>query len=405
MKKGFLSEYFEGVAAKRLSVVEVDPASSNQHEFNGVKALKQLLGPERLNDIPVRFVWLGEENEGLSEDSHVTWYDSRENHPTRSEYRLYFKSNPVMEMAREGDLLVVAKRPGGELMIIIASQGTTIENQLIWLFGVSVQIGTGFEFRELDEQQDMEVDFAVRFILEELGIEIEEPEADLFDRLLEPFQGMFPKTAEFSAFARKTLSDVSPMDDPDAALIAWIEREEKLFRRLERHIVSDRLKEGFAGPEGADVDGFISFSLSVQNRRKSRMGYSLEHHLEEIFCLRGIRYDRNKVTENNSKPDFLFPGQTEYRDQNFSSLKLSMLGVKSTCKDRWRQVLSEAARIPDKHLLTLEPGISENQTKEMMSNRLQLVIPTGLHETYQPAQKEWLMNVTEFIQLVQERQE
>ncbi len=52
-----------------------------------------------------------------------------------------------------------------------------------------------------------------------------------------------------------------------------------------------------------------------------------------------------------------------------------MLGVKSTCKDRWRQVLSEAARIPDKCLLTVEPGISENQTNEMQANRLQLVLP------------------------------
>lgn len=44
MKKGFLSEYFEGVVAKRLSAVEANPGKSNQHEFNGVMALKQLLG-------------------------------------------------------------------------------------------------------------------------------------------------------------------------------------------------------------------------------------------------------------------------------------------------------------------------------------------------------------------------
>ena len=38
--------------------------------------------------------------------------------------------------------------------------------------------------------------------------------------------------------------------------------------------------------------------------------------------------------------------------------------VKSTCKDRWRQVLSEADRIPNKHLFTLEAAISENQTSK-----------------------------------------
>lgn len=54
-----------------------------------------------------------------------------------------------------------------------------------------------------------------------------------------------------------------------------MEQEELLFRTLERHIVSTRLKEGF-GNEKLDVDVFISFSLSVQNRRKSRVGYALE---------------------------------------------------------------------------------------------------------------------------------
>ena len=99
MKKGFLSEYFVGVVAKRLSGVESNPGQSNQHEFNGVVPLKNLLGVEKLADCPARFIWLGEENEGVSEDSSVTWYDSRENHPTRSEYRLYFKSNSIMELA------------------------------------------------------------------------------------------------------------------------------------------------------------------------------------------------------------------------------------------------------------------------------------------------------------------
>jgi hypothetical protein len=42
MKKGFLSQYFEAVAAKRLSAVEIDSGASNQHEFNGAKALKQI---------------------------------------------------------------------------------------------------------------------------------------------------------------------------------------------------------------------------------------------------------------------------------------------------------------------------------------------------------------------------
>jgi hypothetical protein len=81
-----------------------------------------------------------------------------------------------------------------------------------------------------------------------------------------------------------------------------------------------------------------------------------------------------------------------------------MLGVKSTCKDRWRQVLTEAERISHKHLMTLETAISTNQTDEMRAKHLQLVLPVSLHATYTSDQQKWLMKVGDFISLVRERQ-
>ena len=82
-----------------------------------------------------------------------------------------------------------------------------------------------------------------------------------------------------------------------------------------------------------------------------------------------------------------------------------MLGAKSTLKDRWRQVLSEAARIEEKHLLTLEPGVSENQTDEMCAKRLQLIVPRPLHQTYRTTQQTWLMSLSDFISVLRERQQ
>jgi EcoRII C terminal len=152
------------------------------------------------------------------------------------------------------------------------------------------------------------------------------------------------------------------------------------------------------------VDGFISFFLSVQNRRKSHVGLALENHLELVFVECGIRYSRTAVTENKTKPDFLFPGHAEYHNPSFNPLNLTMLGVKSTCKDRWRQVLAEADRIEHKHLLTLETAISSNQTDEMQTKSLQLVLPHRLHDSYTEPQRKWLMDVSSFIALVQERQ-
>lgn len=173
---------------------------------------------------------------------------------------------------------------------------------------------------------------------------------------------------------------------------------------MEHHAVVQCLQDGFWTGEVADVDGFINFSLSIQNRRKARAGYALEHHLEEIFHAFELNYKRQAITESNSRPDFLFPGASEYYNTNFPEVGLSMLGVKSTCKNRWRQVLSEAARIPDKHLLTLEPGISETQTSETQANRLQLILPCERYRTYTKVQQAWLMDTQEFINLINEQQ-
>ena len=310
-----------------------------------------------------------------------------------------------MDLAKENDLLLVAKRPGDEFFIIVVREDSTFENQLLWLFGIE-EISFNFNFQPIENGHNPEIDYAVRYILEELGIEVEEPDIDFLDHILEPFieSGQFPATSEFSRLARHTLPDVSPLEDPDLALLKWMEHEEKLFKRLERHIISRKLEQGFRDENSVDVDGFIQFSLSVHNRRKSRVGYALENHLEEIFKIHKITYSRTAVTENKSRPDFLFPGIEFYRDPAFSPARLTMLGVKSTCKDRWRQVLAEAYRIKTKHLFTLEPGISENQTDEMKANNLQLVLPKRLHDTYKPRQKEWLLDLVSFIQIVRERQ-
>jgi hypothetical protein len=134
------------------------------------------------------------------------------------------------------------------------------------------------------------------------------------------------------------------------------------------------------------------------------VGYALENHFEVVLGAMDIQYSRTAVTENKAKPDFLFPGVNEYRDGMFPVDRLTMLGVKSTCKDRWRQVLSEADRIPNKHLMTLETAISVNQTDEMQAKALQLVVPRALHESYKQQQQAWLFSVGDLIHLVRNRQ-
>lgn len=405
IRRGLLSDLFVGVVAKQLTLVETVTPKSNQHEFQGTKPLRRLFGDEDRRRIETRFIWLSEEQAALTEDGFISWSNVRKGKPRAAEYHLYYSGNAVTEAMQPGDTMFLALRPEGSAMVIIAPAESTMQSQLLWLFGMSEQATFGFEYRDITHDEPPQLDFAARYILDELGLDLEEPEADRLDSILEKFGMEFPTTRVFSELARTSLPHVNALDDPDKVVMAWVEQEELLFRRLERRIVAQRLRSGFmADAENADVEGFLSFSLSVQNRRKSRMGHSLEHHLETLFQARGIRFGRGVETENRNKPDFLFPGHAEYHDPLFPVARLTMLGAKSTLKDRWRQVLAEARRIEQKHLVTLEPGISEAQTDQMQAEKLQLVLPTSIHGTYRERQRPWLMNVGQFVELVKERQ-
>src|SRR5204863_142293 len=78
-------------------------------------------------------------------------------------------------------------------------------------------------------------------------------------------------------------------------------------------------------------------------RRATRF-WSL-NHLAELFTRLGLRFTPQARTETSNQPDFIFPGAREYHDATLTPALLVMLGVKSTSKDRWRQVLTESAFI------------------------------------------------------------
>lgn len=403
MKAGYLSEFFTGIAMKTLSAVEADPSRSNQHEFNGADSLMKLFGEAKGKQrYEALYIYLSDgDDEPVVAKGALTWYDARLNHATRTEHRLYFPANTVSVVAAEGDLLLVARRPDDSVLLVIAQGGSTIASQVQWLFGIQVK-HKGFSVREELETEQDRIHFASAFILEQLGIEPDNPVVaeNYLDTMLARFDGKLPPTSAFSAYARETVPELDPIADPDSALLGWMEQEEILFRTMEKHLLGDRLQKGFAD----DVDGFLAFSLTVQNRRKSRSGHALENHLQVIFDSNDVRYERGVATEGKAKPDFLFPGSKEYKDPAYDTALLTMLGVKTTCKDRWRQVLAEAKRIEQKHLLTLEAAISSHQTDEMRGHNLQLVVPRGLLESFTPAQQLDLLTVADFTAMVKGRE-
>jgi hypothetical protein len=181
--------------------------------------------------------------------------------------------------------------------------------------------------------------------------------------------------------------------EPDDLLIERRDVEYSAFKKIEEFHVLDKIRDGFDS-----VDEFIALANSVSNRRKSRSGKSLELHLENIFIENGVTaFTSQCVTEANKKPDFIFPSCSSYHDKQFPREQLRMLAAKTTCKDRWRQILSEADDIKIKHLFTLQEGVSVNQYAEMKQAGVKLVVPKSLHRCYPAQIRPEILSLIEFI--------
>ncbi len=110
------------------------------------------------------------------------------------------------------------------------------------LFGVSNLNPANFEKLPQESLASRELGLVAERILAELGIQglqIPSSQTDL-QLVLEKFEGGFPTTKEMSAFARAQAGEVNTSLS-DEALVRWLQREEQLFRALERVIVETRL--------------------------------------------------------------------------------------------------------------------------------------------------------------------
>ena len=204
----------------------------------------------------------------------------------------------------------------------------------------------------------------------------------------------FPSAAEI---IHKTLElRASHGETPDVRLMQRQECGFEIFYSVEQAIELPVVQKGFT-----TIEDFSQRGLTAIQRCKSYLGRSLELHTREIFLEEQLRegehFSHQPESEPGKRPDFLFPSQSAYQDSAFPAHRLRMLAVKTTCKDRWRQILNEADRIKQKHLLTLQEGVSEGQFKEMSAAGVQLVVPAQLRNAYPSAIQPHLQTLESFI--------
>ncbi len=306
---------------------------------------------------------------------------------TRNEYRItrFGRGFPFLQDENVGDLLVIAKFSEEEYSGYVLSSDEDIDGFF-----------AAFNLSPDETNQLIDVEGLVK------------PDIKIF-QLLQEFAARFssfPETRIMAAGARDcfnqayNVSNSALKSKPDEILLSWVDAEYQLFRQMEEKVYADVLSKPFD-----NVDTFVKLANEVLNRRKSRAGKSLEHHLADIFTHNNLVFEEQAVTEDNKKPDFLFPNSECYHNLQFPADDLVVLGAKTTCKDRWRQVLTEANRIDVKYLFTLQQGISKNQLHEMQDSNLVLVVPHKYIASFPQEYQSGIYDLGRFISMVRVKQE
>ena len=386
------------VATKVLSKVEAFDQGSNQRELNGVSELRRLLGePRTRRRVPAHFMALTDEKEPLLVDGALSWYDARANQPHRSaEYRLYYPTNPVTEQLTEGTQVWIVRTSSGATAFVACDPESEIGRKVRWLFGIDGAGDRRFAVLDGDAVEaklDSTVSVALADLATALGLVGSPRRAELRDAAaVLASEGGIPNSRKMAAFARARLGG-SQSRDPDVALVQLMDSEEAFYRALEQRHFGSRLT--LAARSG--LDATIALALQITNGRKARAGLALQNHFASLLDGRGILYAPQGRTEGRSRPDFLIPGNAAYADPSFPADRLAMVATKTTCKERWRQILTEADRIPRKHLLTLEPAISNGQLDEMERVNVVVVLPTSLHGSFAGADQPRLKTVASLL--------
>ena len=306
---------------------------------------------------------------------------------TRNEYRItrFGRGFPFLQDDNVGDLLVITKFTEEDYKGYVLSSDEDIDG-----FFATFNLSPDETNQLIDVAGIVKPDVKIALLLEEF--------VSKFDS--------FPETRKMALGAREcynkaySISDSYMTTKPDELLLNWVDTEYRLFRFMEEKVYSDVISKPFGS-----VDAFVQAANEVLNRRKSRAGKSLEHHLADIFTKNKLVFEEQAVTEDNKKPDFLFPNGECYHNLEFPAEDLIVLGAKTTCKDRWRQVLTEADRVDVKYLFTLQQGISKNQLKEMHDSNLTLVVPKKYISSFPQEYQSDISDLSGFISMVKKKQE
>lgn len=225
------------------------------------------------------------------------------------------------------------------------------------------------------------------------------------DGNIEQFAAMnavMPVTYELAALARKSfmkmhdleMLDPFKMEAPGDALreisrkIEW-----DLFREYQRKERSVELVRMVMGDKPKKINAsevirrlidrlpeIDALMLSASQQRKSRAGYSYEHHIEAMLTDGDVPFEKQVILTSKKRPDFILPSLSFIDGNNESATTGLILSAKTTLRERWKQVEREMEG-RQLYLTTVDENISKSTIEEMASCNVNLVIPESLRKS------------------------
>ena len=169
--------------------------------------------------------------------------------------------------------------------------------------------------------------------------------------------------------------------------------EWQLFREFQRRERAIMLVRTILGDTPSDVTaaGIIRslidnigevdrLMLSASQQRKSRAGYSFEHQIEAMLAAGAVPFEKQVVMDAKKRPDFILPSLARFTKPVPGTANGLILSVKTTLRERWKQVQREMAG-GDLFLATVDESIAANAIEDMASLGIVLVVPETLRES------------------------
>ena len=370
--------------SKYVTANDVGATGSHQSGFHMPKNSWPLFfdKPGQKGEIKDRLITIRWQDDFDTESRYI-YYGAK----TRNEYRLtrFGKGFPYLQDENIGDLLIIAKKDNSHYEAFVLHSDEDIEDFFTALNISSTETNAIIptQFKQNAEDRLLEC----------------------FKLFLQSIQVDFPTTIQLATNARNCYNSAYGITNkiiqknPDKGILDWVDAEFQLFKTIENDRYLKRINIPFK-----TVEELVVTANTILNRRKSRAGKSLEHHLAEVFSISQLSFSSQAITEDNKKPDFLFPTAEAYHNIKFDEKKLIVLASKTTCKDRWRQILNEADRIKTKHLFTLQQGISKNQLEEMYIHNVCLVVPKAYKTSFPIEYRDRILSLDNFIQFAKNSQ-